>query len=340
MNKAKHVYLNNNFLSGQIPPELSRLSSLVHLFLDNDNLTGYLPPELSLLQSLLILQVDNNNFSGSSIPDTYKNLKQVFKLSFKNCGLQGTLPDLSTMVDLFYIDFSYNELSGSMPQDMISGNITTINLSYNKLNGTIPTNFSSFPYLQRLLLANNLFRGPLPSFIWPNTTLSGSETLIIDLQNNRFSDISSSLVLPPNVTIRIQGNPICAYPNLTKICGAQGKEDSNILEKNSSLCPTPACPSPLEFAPANPVSCYCAFPLLIGYCLKSPGFLDFSSYIHQFEVHLSSVLQLELFQLDIDYAAWEEGPRLRLYLKIFPVYDNVLSIFSKSEVGRIQTMFQ
>ncbi|CAI9116278.1 OLC1v1017377C2 [Oldenlandia corymbosa var. corymbosa] len=342
LKNAKHIHLNNNTLTGQIPPELSGLPNLLHLFLDNNNLSGYLPPELSLLTSLLTLQVDNNNFSGTSIPDSYKNLTRILKLSFRNCGLTGPIPDLSDMVNLLFIDFSFNELSGSIPQGHISRNITTIVLSYNKLNGSIPANFSSLPYLQRLLLANNSFSGLVPSFIRSNTTSSDPETLIIDLQNNRLSDITSKFVLHPNFTLRLQGNPVCKYPNLTKICSTQGEDYSSISKKKSSnFCPPQACPSPYEFAPGSSVSCYCALPLLVGYRLKSPGFLDFTPYMDQFEVYLSSNLQVQSFQLDIDSAAWQAGPRLRMYLKIFPVYDNVyFSIFSKSDVLRIQTMFQ
>ncbi|KAJ0982005.1 hypothetical protein J5N97_010260 [Dioscorea zingiberensis] len=52
-------HMNNNSLSGQIPPELSGLSSALHLLLDNNNLSGYLPPELSQMPSLHILSIGN-----------------------------------------------------------------------------------------------------------------------------------------------------------------------------------------------------------------------------------------------------------------------------------------
>nr|XP_027094758.1 probable LRR receptor-like serine/threonine-protein kinase At1g06840 isoform X2 [Coffea arabica] len=335
---AKHLHMNNNSLSGQIPPELSRVPSLVHLLLDNNNLSGYLPPDFSLLPNLLILQVDNNNFSGTSIPGTYKNLSHVLKMSFRNCSLQGPIPDLSNMVNLLYI---FNGLSGFMPQSNISGNITTIDLSHNDLSGTIPMNLSGLPYLQRLSLANNLYNGSVPSIIWPNTTMTGNEALTIDLQNNRFLNVSSRLILPSNVTMRLKGNPMCANVTLTKFCGTEDEDAGNIVNStNSSFCRPQACPAPYEFAPASPVPCLCALPLYVGYRLKSPGFQDFRPYIHQFVLHLTSVLQLELYQLYINSTAWEEGPRLRMYLKIFPVYDNIyLNLFSKSEVLRIQTMF-
>lgn len=227
-----------------------------------------------------------------------------------------------------------------MPQSNISGNITTIDLSHNNLSGTIPMNLSGLPYLQRLSLANNLYNGSVPSIIWPNTT-TGNAALTIDLQNNRFLEVSSRLILPSNVTMRLKGNPMCANVTLTKFCGTEDGGAGNIFNStNTSLCAPQGCPAPYEVASASSVTCWCALPLHVGYRLKSPGFQDFRPYIRQFVVYLTSVLQLELYQLYINSTAWEEGPRLRMYLKIFPAYDNRYpGLFNKSEVLRIRTMF-
>ncbi|KAI5679821.1 hypothetical protein M9H77_01048 [Catharanthus roseus] len=339
--KALHFHMNNNSISGQIPAELSRLPLLVHLLLDNNNLIGYLPPELSEMPNLLILQLDNNNFEGSSIPASYGNMSHLLKLSLRNCSLQGPIPNLSNMPNLSYIDLSMNQLTGPIPSGQLSVNITTVDLSYNDLTGTIPQNFASLPLLQRLSLANNSLNGSVPSIIWQNRTLNESETLEMNLQNNKLSNISGSLILPPNVTVSLQGNPICANSNLVQFCGSPSAIVSHlVVSPNASQCLPQSCPHPYEYAPASPVPCFCAVPLLVGYRLKSPGFSDFRPYIHQFEVYLSSGLNLYLYQLDIGSPVWEKGPRLRTYLRIFPSYvDTNSSLFNKSEVLRIQSMF-
>lgn len=57
---------------------------------------------------------------------------------------------------------------------------------------------------------------------------------------------------------------------------------------------------------------------------------------------MTSALELFLYQLYIDHFAWEEGHRLRMYLKIFPAYDvNIKNyhIFNDSEIQRIMNMF-
>ncbi|KAM4083634.1 hypothetical protein ACJW30_08G073700 [Castanea mollissima] len=92
--------MNNNSISGQIPPELSRLPMLVHFLLDNNNLSGFLPPQFSELPNLLIIQLDNNNFDGTTIPASYGNMSKLLKLSLGNCSLQGPVPDLSRIPQL------------------------------------------------------------------------------------------------------------------------------------------------------------------------------------------------------------------------------------------------
>ncbi|KAL2488455.1 putative LRR receptor-like serine/threonine-protein kinase [Forsythia ovata] len=341
LSNAKHFHMNNNSLSGQIPPELSRLPNLVHLLLDNNNLTGYLPPELSDMPSLLILQLDNNNFDGSEIPSSYSNMSHLLKLSLRNCSLQGPIPNWSNMPTIAYIDLSLNHLNGSIPAGDLSENITTIDLSYNNLNGAIPASFSRLPYLQKLSLANNSLSGSVPSTIWQNRTFNESERLFLDFQNNLFLNISGSPVLPLNVTVRLQGNPICSRANLIQFCGSQDEDFNNILNKTDVSGCSPSCPPPYELAPSTPDShCFCAAPLLIGYRLKSPGFSDFRPYIDDFEKYLSSGLKLNVYQLNIDSAEWQKGPRLGMYLKIFPVYvNNRTFLFNKSEVRRIRLLF-
>ncbi|CDP04034.1 unnamed protein product [Coffea canephora] len=343
LSKTKHFHMNNNSISGQIPSELSKLPNLVHLLLDNNNLSGSLPPELSEMPSLLILQLDNNNFGGSVIPSSYGNMYHLLKLSLRNCSLQGGIPNLSNMHNLSYVDLSHNQLSGAIPSNTLSQNMTTFDLSYNNLTGTVPTNFAGLPLLQKLSLANNLLNGSIPSIIWQNRSSNATQRLVLDLQNNKLSNISGSSFLPANVTVRLQGNPLCSNSNLVQFCGSQSQVVARILiSSNATQCPPQACPSGYEYVPPSfPVPCFCAAPLLVGYRLKSPGFFDFRPYFDQFVWYLSSGLGLYPYQLDADSYAWEPGPRLGMYLRIFPVYiDNTSShMFNNSEVFRIRSMF-
>lgn len=341
LNKTKHFHMNNNSLSGQIPPELSRLPSLVHMLLDNNNLSGYLPPQFSELPKLLILQLDNNHFDGS-IPPSYGNMLQLLKLSLRNCSLQGPIPDLSRIPNLAYIDLSNNNLNGSIPPMNLSDDITTIDLSRNQLTGTIPPSFSGLPNLQRLALFNNSLNGSIPSTIWQNRTFNSTVQLTLDMKNNRLSGISGSLNLPPNVTLSLQGNPACTNASMARFCDSPSAIISrlqSVPSNSTDNCPPQSCPTDYEYAPGSPAPCFCAAPLLIGYRLKSPGFSDFLAYFYSFEVYLTSGLEINHFQLDLTYE-WRKGPRLQMYLKIFPAYTVPGSnTFNTSEVLRIRSMF-
>nr|XP_029143753.1 probable LRR receptor-like serine/threonine-protein kinase At1g06840 isoform X2 [Arachis hypogaea] len=335
LNACKHFHMNNNSLSGPIPPELSQLPNLFHLLLDTNNLTGTLPPDLSKMPRLKILQLDNNNFSGSTIPESYGDMSRLFKLSLRNCNLKGPIPDLSRIPNLYYIDLSHNQLNETIPTNQLSGNITTIVLSNNNLSGTIPLNFSNLPRLKKLSIANNKLSGNVPSSIWQNKTSSANESLIVDLQNNELNTISGSTTLPSNVTLQLGGNPLCKNNSFAKFCGSQGVTGGN--GSSGINCPGEPCSSPYEYS----VDCVCSAPLYVDYRLKSPGFgSDFPAFMSNFQTYLTDGLKVETNQLHITDYEWEEGPRLRMNLKVFPATVNNTTTnqkFNDSEYSRIRS---
>ncbi|KAI9107954.1 hypothetical protein K1719_020827 [Acacia pycnantha] len=339
---VKHIHLNNNSFTGQIPRELSKLPHLLHLLVDNNNFSGHLPPEFSMLPVLRVLQADNNNFSGTEIPSTYANLSKLVKLSLRNCSLEGAVPDLSSITELTYLDLSWNHLTGPIPSKKLSDNMTTIDLSNNRINGAIEGGIKLLPSLQRLSLENNSLSGSIPASIWLNFTRSAK--LTIDLRNNSFSDISGSSRVPANVTLRLAGNPICKDSNIQNIghyCASEEVESENSMN-STTACPAQACPANdfFEYVPDSPIPCYCAAPLRIGYRLKSPSFSYFSPYRTSFELYLTQTLHLDRYQVWIDSIAWEVGPRLRMYLKLYPNFNDFDSnTFNTSEIQRIREQF-
>ncbi|KAJ1422956.1 Serine/threonine-protein kinase, active site [Sesbania bispinosa] len=128
-------------------------------------------------------------------------MSKLLKLSLRNCNLRGPIPDLSRIPHLLYLDLSSNQLNESIPSNKLSENITTIILSNNNLTGTISSSFSGLPRLQKLSLANNSLTGGVPSTIWQSKTSNEKERLLLELENNKFTTISGSTNLPPNVTL-------------------------------------------------------------------------------------------------------------------------------------------
>ncbi|KAJ6365850.1 hypothetical protein OIU76_030599 [Salix suchowensis] len=346
LSTIKHFHMNNNSFSGQIPPELGVLPKLIHFLLDNNNLSGYLPPELSKMPKLTVLQLDNNNFNGTEIPESYGNISTLFKLSLRNCNLKGPVPDLSGIRRLLYADLSSNKLTGSIPTNKLSNYITTFNLSNNMLTGPIPSYFSGFPFLQKLLLHNNNLSGDVPNNFWQNLTLGPAAKLTLDFQNNSLTNISGAISPPANVSIKLQGNPVCQRANelnIVPFCGVptgdtEAPGSSNDLPEG---CPTQSCPlsDNFEYVPESPSPCFCAAPLGIGLRLRSPSISDFQPYKFPFQLWITSYLGLDSYQLVIDSFIWEEGPRLRTYLKIFPSFSNDTYKFNTSVIQLLMDQF-
>ncbi|MBA0728861.1 hypothetical protein Golax_001723 [Gossypium laxum] len=326
------IQIDENKISGELPKSFANLNKTKHFLLDNNNLSGHLPPELSRMPNLTIFQLDNNNFEGTTIPDSYGNMSKLLKLSLRNCNLQGPIPDLSRIPQLGYFDLSNNELTGS-----------------------IPASFSSLPILQELSLANNSLNGSIPSSLWQNKTLNANESLIVygfwlidtyrDLENNNFTDISGSTDLPPNVTLWLKGNPVCTNNSLSlpQQCASRNDNTRSQSGTNSTgHCQPQSCPFPFEYSPTSNISCFCAVPLPVVYRLKSPGFSDFVPYINSFSEYLTTGLELDSDQLYIGSFEWEKGPRLKMNLKLYPVYNasnNSGNMFNGSEVQRIRGLF-
>ncbi|MBA0817302.1 hypothetical protein Gohar_001880 [Gossypium harknessii] len=282
-------------------------------------------------------------------------MSKLLKLSLRNSNLQGPIPDLSRIPQLGYLDLSSNRLNGTIPTNQLSRNITTFDLSNNELTGSIPASFSSLPILQELSLANNSLNGSIPSSLWQNKTLNANESLIVygfwligtyrDLENNKFTDISGSTDLPPNVTLWLKGNPVCTNNSLSlpQQCASRNDNTRSQSGTNSTgHCQPQSCPFPFEYSPTSNISCFCAVPLPVVYRLKSPGFSDFVPYINSFSEYLTTGLELDSDQLYIGSFEWEKGPRLKMNLKLYPVYNasnNSGNMFNGSEVQRISGLF-
>ncbi|KAK1435294.1 hypothetical protein QVD17_01055 [Tagetes erecta] len=87
----KSIDLSNNFLTGQIPYELTNLLELMQLNLSNNVLSGTIPEKIGDMKELQILDLSRNKLSGQ-IPSS-----------------------ISGITFLDFLDVSYNNLSGRIP---------------------------------------------------------------------------------------------------------------------------------------------------------------------------------------------------------------------------------
>ena len=178
------LYLDHNELSGEIPPELGNLTNLQGLYLWENELSGEIPAELGRLTNLQLLYLNRNKLSGE-IPAALGGLTNLQKLYLDHNELSGEIPpELGNLTNLRALIVWRTKLSGEIPPEL--GNLTnlqSLSLVHNELSGTIPAELGNLTNLQILYLYDNQLSGEIPPelgrlanleslYIWSNE-LSG-----------------------------------------------------------------------------------------------------------------------------------------------------------------------
>ncbi|CAL9004721.1 unnamed protein product [Prunus brigantina] len=178
--------LGYNHLSGPIPASLGRLRNLQGLYLDENKLQGYIPYEICQLENLVDLFLGVNQLFGS-IPPCLGNLVTSLRtLSLESNLLNSTIPStLWEVAFILHLNLSSNSLTGSLSDDTGKLKVVTdMDLSNNNLSGRIPSNIKGLKDLVNLSLANNNFQGPIPSSFGDLVSLE-----ILDLSKNNLSGV-------------------------------------------------------------------------------------------------------------------------------------------------------
>ena len=109
------LYLEENGLSGPIPPELGDLPNLRKMNLHENQLSGSIPPKLGNLSNLEWLNLSSNNLTGS-IPPELGNLSYLQWLRLNSNQLTGPIPpELSSLSRLIGLFLSDNQFTWCIP---------------------------------------------------------------------------------------------------------------------------------------------------------------------------------------------------------------------------------
>ncbi|CAI9098085.1 OLC1v1034666C1 [Oldenlandia corymbosa var. corymbosa] len=88
--KVVSIKLSRKNLTGSIPSEFTKLSSLVELWLDGNALSGTIP-DFSGCPNLKIIHLENNHLTGE-LPSSLAGLSNLRELDVQNNSLSGTVP--------------------------------------------------------------------------------------------------------------------------------------------------------------------------------------------------------------------------------------------------------
>ncbi len=163
LSNLAYLYLNENQLNGYIPSALGNLSSLAHLDLGSNQLIGMIPPELGSLSNLTQLDLNSNQLSGE-IPPQLGSLTLLERLDLYDNLLSGPIPiDLGYLTKMRILWLSGNQLTGPIPEELgLLSMMEVLRLAGNQLDGNIPQNLGDLSSLQQLSLGYNQLTGEIP----------------------------------------------------------------------------------------------------------------------------------------------------------------------------------
>uniref|UniRef100_A0A0E0L8R5 non-specific serine/threonine protein kinase n=1 Tax=Oryza punctata TaxID=4537 RepID=A0A0E0L8R5_ORYPU len=160
-----YLNLSNNLLNGTIPPEMSRMRRLERLYLSNNLLAGDIPQSIGEMPHLGLVDLSGNRLAGT-IPNTFSNLTQLRRLMLHHNQLSGAIPaSLGDCLNLEILDLSYNGLQGRIPPRVaaMSSLKLYLNLSNNHLEGPLPLELSKMDMILALDLSENALTGTIPA---------------------------------------------------------------------------------------------------------------------------------------------------------------------------------
>lgn len=179
--------ISHNQFSGEITPALSSSCKDLQSFeASNNRLTGNIPEELTSLSSLTILLLDGNNLSGE-LPSNIISWVALNELSIRGNQLSGKIPSaIGHLPALTYLDLSENDFSGDIPPEIGRLKYSAFNVSSNRLSGKIPWELENAAF-DRSFLGN-------PDLCSSNPLLLGLNSCNALSSSRKSSKISSKFV--------------------------------------------------------------------------------------------------------------------------------------------------
>ena len=137
--QTTYLDLKSNQLTGEIPPEIGKLTNLIYLDLGSNQLTGEIPTEIGKLTNLTGLLLYDNELTGV-IPSEIGNLTNLIYLMLSSNEFSGSIPpEIGNLANLQGLNLHSNQLSGLIPDEICNQGASSPSLSNNKLCPPYPS---------------------------------------------------------------------------------------------------------------------------------------------------------------------------------------------------------
>ncbi|VFQ73624.1 unnamed protein product [Cuscuta campestris] len=176
LSSLTHLNLSNSNFVGEIPRELSNITTLVSLDLSSYG-NNYLVMKLQSLEGLVRHMINlkelhlsfvnlpsSSSSSSSGVSDLLSNFSSLESLRLDGCELQGDFPvaifDLSK---LKMLDISLNpHLKGYLPNFRLGSPLKSLRLYGTSFGGALPPSIGNLASMDQLEISNCNFTGKLP----------------------------------------------------------------------------------------------------------------------------------------------------------------------------------
>ena len=201
---------NNLNFNGEIPAEVSALTSLKTLDLGENQIGGTIPSSLYTMSGLEEVFLHQNRLTGEVDGVGFNSMYGLVKLYLNQNQLTGNpLRSIKSVNGgqirpLRWLNLGFNNFSGSLPdQNVFLHMIYVLDISNNNFWGPVPSNYArSFNRLRAIFLSSNRFNGTLPISLFGNGMAH-----LVDASENEFSGpLIESSVVDSYEIVRLHGN--------------------------------------------------------------------------------------------------------------------------------------
>ncbi|XP_028052504.1 LOW QUALITY PROTEIN: probable LRR receptor-like serine/threonine-protein kinase At3g47570 [Camellia sinensis] len=222
--------LSNIQIGGNLPNSIGNLSStLTWVWLDENYISGNIPQEITELVGLSYITIDTNMLTGS-IPDSVGKLTNLQKFYLFINNISGEiLYSIGNITGLVSLILEENMLEGSIPVSLgYCSNLEGLHLARNRLTGGIPGEVIGLSSLfLGFIVRENYLTGPLPLEVGKSDKLT-----VLDISENKLSGeipstLGNCLMLD---SLEMEGVCVCAV--IYRFRNSKQQPSSSSTEKN------------------------------------------------------------------------------------------------------------